>query len=194
MTSFKSDQGDSQPELVGRNNQQQSQGISGRNRLRSQSEEFSSSYIRRPFLPFDTRLKIYSYLDLMTLINVVSKLSKFERLNLVKNIKALDQTRALLINIVADLEIDFNQLKYFIQLSSKLDLRIQTFDSQDKFLLAAILYFCTIFEKKIELNIWVDFDIQPAPLIKCFQLPENCQLIEFVYFRFDRKNSSHKLR
>ena len=76
-------------------------------------------------LSFDTRAHVYSYLDLMTLLNVISKLSTFERQQIVKS-KILNQKKSLLINI--NRQIDFEELVYAIQLSSKLDLRIQKFE------------------------------------------------------------------
>jgi hypothetical protein len=90
-------------------------------------------------LPFDVRYKIYSYFDLMSLNNTISKLSKYDRESIIKP-HILDQKRSLLINICNDQSIDFQELIYTIQLCSKIDLRIQKFDQHDSFTLGAILY------------------------------------------------------
>jgi hypothetical protein len=104
MTSHRSLQEENLHDMGRSTNNLESQGqiFSIRNRLRSASEEYSSSEVKRPSLPFEIRMKVYSYMDLMSLINQVSKLSKYERMNIVRCIRLLDQPRALLINIVAD--------------------------------------------------------------------------------------------
>ena len=143
-------------------------------------------------LPFDTRCKIYSYLDLMTLNNVISKLSIYDREMIIKP-KIMDQKRSLLINICNDSSIDFQELIYIIQLCSKIDLRIQKFDQSDTFILGAILHLSKQFDKKIELNVWVDKDLDVKHLMKAYGYQFH-DLIDFIYYRFDCKNYSYKFK
>ena len=55
------------------------------------------------------------------------------------------------------------------------------------------MYFCHLHEKRIELNIWVDEELDTQTFEKCFLNGEHMQLIDFVYFRFDFKQQSYKL-
>lgn len=98
----------------------------------------------KPFFDFDLRCKIFSYLDLITIINKISKLSSEEYYGLPKA-NLLDQSRVLLIMIgdghshcVHPIHNNYFQFKYCIQLATKLDIRIQEFCDQDAFILSAI--------------------------------------------------------
>jgi len=85
-------------------------------------------------------------------------------------------------------------VKYAIQLATKIDLRVYKFSPQDRFVLGAILSLCSEFEKKIELNIWVDKDLDVSKFTSMFiSKSRNMHLIDFVYYRLDFKHSSFKL-
>jgi hypothetical protein len=96
--------------------------------------------------------------------------------------------------LVDDTHIVFDQLKYCIRLSSKIDLRVQTFEQKDCFILGAILSLCQEYNKLIELNIWVDKDLDVKVFVKAFKPNFYINLIDFIYYRFDFGNFSYKLK
>jgi hypothetical protein len=96
--------------------------------------------------------------------------------------------------LVDDNHIVFDQLKYCIRLSSKIDLRVQTFEQKDCFILGAILSLCQEYNKFIELNIWVDKDLDVKVFVKAFKPNFYINLIDFIYYRFDFGNFSYKLK
>jgi hypothetical protein len=84
---------------------------------------------------------------------------------------------------------DFYQLRYAISMASKLDLRIQEFCHQDMFILSAILNMAQEYKKKMELNVWVDNDLNIEMLIKSFPAVYH-NLLSTVYYRFDDSSCS----
>lgn len=75
-------------------------------------------------LPFGVRCVIYSFLDLMTLLNTITKLSKAERETIPVS-EVLDQQRCLRIHIKQGKMIQFPQLEYSIKLSRSFELCIE---------------------------------------------------------------------
>ena len=78
-------------------------------------------------------------------------------------------------------------------MATKLDLRIQEFCQQDVFVFTTILQLSKELNKKMELNIWVDSDLNFSLLIKSFPTAA-LSLIETVYYRFDDSSCSRHLR
>lgn len=144
-------------------------------------------------IPFDIRCLVYSYFDLIQLINIAAKISKEDHVNL-PHLKNLCKSRNLLITINNEGQLIFEQMKYCIQICSKVDLRIVKFAHHDAFLLGAILSLCKQYEKKIELNIWVDKDLDAEKFVNAFNPQRNMNIVDFVYYRLDFKNWSSKLR
>ena len=62
-------------------------------------------------LPQGVRGVIYSYLDLMTIVDKLSKISKIDRDFIIQN-RVVDQKRNLEINFKLNTEIWLDQLKY----------------------------------------------------------------------------------
>lgn len=143
-------------------------------------------------IPFDVRCLIYSYLDLSALIHKVSKFSKEDHLGICKS-KILDQKRVLLL-ILDHEDMVFTQLQYCINLATKIDLRVQKFEQKDVFTLSTILGLCLQSQKKIELNIWVDKDLDVKTFVSAFKPSLYDKLIDFIYYRFDFGNFSFKLK
>ena len=75
-------------------------------------------------LPFGVRCIIYSFLDLMTLVNQQAKLSKKERDNITKS-EIVDQPRCLRIYIKEGKMIQFPQLEYCVKLATTFELQIE---------------------------------------------------------------------
>ena len=59
---------------------------------------------------------------------------------------------------------------------------------KDQFTLGAILGLCQESERKIELNIWVDRDLDVKLFVSSFRPQVYYKLIDFVYYRFDFGN------
>ena len=101
--------------------------------------------------------------------------------------RILNQGRALLI-IINEEQIVYDQLRYCIRLATKVDLRVQNFEPKDQFTLGAILGLCQEFGKKIELNIWVDRDLDVKLFVNAFRPQIFHGTIDFIYYRFDFGN------
>jgi hypothetical protein len=126
----------------------------------------------------------------MSLIRKASIVCKEDHQKLPLQQQKLGKKRTLLIAIEHDNELVFDQLKYCIQLSSSIDLRIYKFTQFDQFVMGAILSLCKQFKKQIEVNIWVDKDLDVVKFVSQFKNGGYNSLIEFVYFRLDFKNWS----
>ena len=63
---------------------------------------------------------------------------------------------------------NFYQLRYCISMATKLDMRIQEYCALDVFVFTTIMNLCLDLGKKIELNIWVDPDLNVPLLIRSF--------------------------
>lgn len=116
-----------------------------------------------PKLPFGVRCVIYSYLDLMTLINVISKLSKQERTQ-IPHSEVLDQPRCLKIYIKQGKMIQFPQLEYCTKLSSSFELCIEKMQEQDIFIYQTVLHMISIQKKQVSVAIGLNDQIST----KCF--------------------------
>ena len=72
-------------------------------------------------IPFGVRCVIYSFLDLMSLLNTITKLSKIEREKITTQ-EVIDQPRCLRIYIKQGKMIQFPQLEYCTKLATKFEL------------------------------------------------------------------------
>ena len=143
-------------------------------------------------LPQDIRFTIYSFLDLMSLVRKASRVCKHDNEHLPTS-KILTQKRSLLVTMNGD-QLVYDQLWYCVKLSSKVDLRVLNFEQKDQFTLGVIVGLCQEFQKKIELNIWVDKDLDVKLFVSSFRPQIYHKLIDFIYYRFDFGNQSSKLR
>lgn len=171
------------------------------NRMKDDQSEVSSQNSKkstsRDKIPFILRCKIFAYLDLVTLIYKVSHLSRREFYGLSKAHKILATNRSLLITIYNDQQQcnpHYDHLKHCISLCSRIDLRVQEFHKSNSFFLGAIISLCAQYDKMVELNIWVDTDLDVQIFVNSFKPRLYSKYLDFVYYRFDHKNFSYKLR
>lgn len=76
---------------------------------------------------------IYSYLDLMTMLNKITKLSQNEREKLPFS-EVIDQQRCLRIYIKEGKMIQFPQMEYATKLSTSFELNIEKMKNEDIFI------------------------------------------------------------
>jgi hypothetical protein len=79
---------------------------------------------------------VYSYLDLMTLLDKVAKLSKSDR-NAIKKSKLINQQKILKIKFAPKLSLKIRQLDFALRVCSKYELAISKFNEDD---VATLLY------------------------------------------------------
>ena len=68
------------------------------------------------------------------------------------------------------------------------------FNQLNSFYLGAIVSNAAQYNKKIELNIWVDTDLDVDCFVKSFNTKVYQSNVDFVYYRFDHHNFSFKLK
>lgn len=116
-------------------------------------------------LPIGIRCMIYSYIDLMTLLRVISKLSKTDR-DTITHSDLLDQKRCLKIYIKQGRMIQFPQLVYCTKLATEFELVIEKMQEQDIFIFQTILHMIGLQNKKVSIIIGLCQQIN----FMCFKL------------------------
>ena len=94
-------------------------------------------------LTFGLRTMIYSYCDLLFLLNTVTKLSKEERQKLPES-ELLNQKRCLKIYIKAGIVMLYPQLEYASRLATCFELQVEKMEEQDVLIFQTIMHLISL--------------------------------------------------
>ena len=134
-------------------------------------------------IPIGVRCMVYSFIDLLTLMEKISKVSKAER-NVIAQSKVLDQKRKL--KIVFQEGVDINQvsLVYAMKLATNISMVINKFSQIDRFVLQHIMSDKKVVEKfnGNYHKIFADAENFDAELFK--NTTKYCDMKEFQQIQF----------